>query len=110
MIASPPLPASLAAAIAGDELRGMLLRGFTTVRDVAGADGGHREAVERGLFPGPRLFVAVDALTQTGGHGDSRGPGRHACAGAVGSVLVDGADKVRRRSATTSAAGPTTSS
>ena len=37
----------------------MLLRGFTTVRDVAGADGGHREAVERGLFVGPRLFVAV---------------------------------------------------
>src|SRR3954470_3613651 len=75
MIASPPLPASLAAAIVGDELRGMLLRGFTTVRDVAGADGGHREAVERGLFAGPRLYVAVDALSQTGGHGDSRGPG-----------------------------------
>lgn len=96
MIASPPLPASLAAAIAGDELRGMLLRGFTTVRDVAGADSGHREAVERGLFPGPRLFVAVDALSQTGGHGDSRGPGDTRPQDRVGSVLVDGADEVRR--------------
>ena len=97
MIASPPLPASLAAAIAGEELRGMLLRGFTTVRDVAGADGGHREAVERGLFPGPRLFVAVDALSQTGGHGDSRGPGDMRPQDQVpGSVLVDGADEVRR--------------
>ena len=96
MIASPPLAASLAAAIAGDELRRMLLRGFTTVRDVAGADGGHREAVERSLFLGPRLFVAVDALSQTGGHGDSRGPGEVRPQDRPGLVVVDGADEVRR--------------
>jgi imidazolonepropionase-like amidohydrolase len=96
MVASPPLPASLAAAIAGDDLRRMLLRGFTTVRDVAGADGGHREAVERGLFPGPRLFVAVDALSQTGGHGDSRGPGDMRPQDRPGLVVVDGPDEVRR--------------
>jgi imidazolonepropionase-like amidohydrolase len=92
MIATPLLPESLAAAIAGHELRGMLLRGFTTVRDVAGADGGHREAVERGLFPGPRLYVCCDALTQTGGHGDSRGPGDRRLQDRPGSVVVDGAD------------------
>src|SRR5258706_12000621 len=27
-------------------------------------------AVERGLFPGPRMRVAVSVLSQTGGHGD----------------------------------------
>lgn len=95
MIANPLLPASLAAAMSCQELRSMLLRGFTTVRDVAGADGGHREAVARGLFPGPRLFVAVDALTQTGGHGDSRGGGDLRAQQRPGSVVVDGADNVR---------------
>src|SRR3954452_2042855 len=96
MIATPPLPEALAAAIAGDELRQMLLRGFTTVRAVGGADGGHREAVERGLFAGPRLFVAVDALSQTGGHGDSRGSGDRREQDRPGLVVVDGADNVRR--------------
>jgi len=50
----------------------MLMRGFTTVRDAGGADAGHRHAIERGLFPGPRLFVAGRAISQTGGHGDPR--------------------------------------
>ena len=95
MIAQPPLPDSLAAAMSARELRDMLWRGFTTVRDVAGADGGHKEAVERGLFAGPRLFVCVDALTQTGGHGDSRGPGDMRPQSRPGSVVVDGADRVR---------------
>jgi imidazolonepropionase-like amidohydrolase len=96
MATHPPLPESLAAAFASRELREMIMRGFTTVRDVAGADGGHREAVERGLFTGPRLFVCVDALTQTGGHGDSRGPGDLHEQRRAGSVVVDGADNVRR--------------
>jgi hypothetical protein len=33
-------------------------RGFTTVRDIGGADWGIREGVARGHVPGPRLFVA----------------------------------------------------
>ena len=110
MIASPLLPASLAAAIVGEELRGMLLRGFTTVRDVAGADGGHREAVERGLFVGPRLFVAVDALSQTGGHGDSRGSGDLRPQDRPGRSSSTAPTRSGVRCATTSAAGPTTSS
>ena len=47
----------------------MLLRGFTTVRDTAGADFALREAIAEGLVPGPRLFIAGKALSQTGGHG-----------------------------------------
>lgn len=95
MVAQPALPESLAAALAARELREMLLRGFTTVRDVAGADGGHKQAVERGLFAGPRLFVCVDALTQTGGHGDARGQGEMRPQSRPGSIVVDGADGVR---------------
>jgi imidazolonepropionase-like amidohydrolase len=50
----------------------MLLRGFTTVRDTAGADASLREAIAEGLVHGPRLFIAGKALSQTGGHGDLR--------------------------------------
>ena len=51
-------------------MRGMLMRGFTTVRDAAGADFGLQEAVERGLFDGPRLYIAGHPISQTGGHAD----------------------------------------
>ena len=68
-------PAYVTARAAG-VLRGMLDRGFTTVRDVAGADHGIAAAVAEGLLPGPRVVFGGKALSQTGGHGDSRGPGR----------------------------------
>lgn len=47
-----------------------LEHGFTTVRDAGGTPRGVKLAIERGLFPGPRLRIAVGALSQTGGHGD----------------------------------------
>ncbi|MEV0262403.1 amidohydrolase family protein [Streptomyces sp. NPDC050617] len=50
----------------------MLRRGFTTVRDVGGADHGMARAIEEGLAPGPRLIYGGKALSQTGGHGDIR--------------------------------------
>jgi imidazolonepropionase-like amidohydrolase len=55
-------------------IREMLLRGFTTARDTGGADAALRNAIEEGLLPGPRLFIAGKALSQTGGHGDNRAP------------------------------------
>jgi imidazolonepropionase-like amidohydrolase len=55
-------------------IREMLLRGFTTARDTGGADVALRNAIEEGLLPGPRLFIAGKALSQTGGHGDNRAP------------------------------------
>lgn len=55
-------------------IKQMLLRGFTTARDTGGADAALRSAIEEGLLPGPRLFIAGKALSQTGGHGDSRAP------------------------------------
>jgi imidazolonepropionase-like amidohydrolase len=62
----------------------MLLRGFTTVRDTAGADASLREAIAEGLVQGPRLFIAGKALSQTGGHGDLRAAyqgDEHRCCG-----------------------------
>jgi imidazolonepropionase-like amidohydrolase len=65
-------PLTLTVPRAGRILEGMLSRGFTTVRDAGGADGGLAEAVAQGLVPGPRLFPSGRALSQTGGHGDLR--------------------------------------
>ncbi|WP_448719359.1 amidohydrolase family protein [Microbacterium natoriense] len=50
----------------------MLRRGFTTVRDVGGADYGMARALDEGLVSGPRLIFGGKALSQTGGHGDFR--------------------------------------
>jgi imidazolonepropionase-like amidohydrolase len=56
-------------------LEGMLMRGFTTVRDGGGADWGLAKAVDEGLIAGPRIFFCGHALSQTGGHGDMRSSG-----------------------------------
>jgi imidazolonepropionase-like amidohydrolase len=94
-------PPSLITAQAKDVLEGMLLRGFTTVRDAAGADFGLQEAIERGLFAGPRLFIAGWPLTQTGGHADTRPKGARTmfctCAGlGLFGAVCDGVPEVRR--------------
>lgn len=62
----------------------MLHRGFTSVRDCGGALLALKEAINDGLFPGPRLFIAGHALSQSGGHADYRGPHDHSfCCGGV---------------------------
>ncbi|MER8549889.1 amidohydrolase family protein [Mesorhizobium sp. M1169] len=67
------LPDSLVTARATLVLRGMLMRGFTTVRDAGGADYGFKCAVDEGIFLSPRLVISGKALSQTGGHADFRG-------------------------------------
>lgn len=64
----PTWPASYAAVRTAQVLRGMLHRGFTTVRDVGGADVGMARAVAEGLVEGPRLLVGGPILAPTGGH------------------------------------------
>lgn len=64
-------PFSLIVAHALNHARITLEAGFTSVRDAAGTPRGVKMAIEQGLFPGPRLRIAVSALSQTGGHGDS---------------------------------------
>ncbi|MFE7416184.1 amidohydrolase family protein [Rhodococcus sp. NPDC057529] len=92
-------PAYVTAQAAGI-LRGMLARGFTTVRDVGGADFGIAAAVDDGLLPGPRIIFGGKALSQTGGHGDLRPAGRdvhdlHYALPVLGRVC-DGIAEVRR--------------
>ncbi len=66
------VPTTLMTARAANLLRATLARGFTTVRDMGGADWGIRSAVAEGTIAGPRIFIAGRALSQTGGHGDLR--------------------------------------
>lgn len=81
-------------------MEGMLKRGFTTVRDAAGADWGLAKAVDEGYITGPRVFFCGHALSQTGGHGDMRSPGEDTvdlCFSGPGlGVLCDGVSEVRR--------------
>src|SRR5205807_10572471 len=92
--------AGYVAARAARVLEGMLRRGFTTVRDVGGAEYGLAQAIEEGYLEGPRLIFGDPALSQTGGHGDFRSPGRHAhdpChCGLARTVICDGVEEVRK--------------
>ena len=96
-------PPSLVTAHSSQILRDMLMRGYTTVRDAAGADFGLQEAVARGLFEGPRLFIAGFPVSQTGGHADMRPKGVRqreffcSCAGlGLIGAIADGVGEVRR--------------
>ena len=62
----------LGAARATADLRSLLSAGFTAVRDVGSGTGlALRDAVAGGDVPGPRVFTSGQAISQTGGHGDS---------------------------------------
>jgi len=53
--------------------RRTLMAGFTTVRDVGSGnlvDIGLRNAINEGVIPGPRMLVAVHAISARGGHCD----------------------------------------
>jgi imidazolonepropionase-like amidohydrolase len=59
-----------ATAEAGD----MLMRGFTSVRDMGGPMLTARPAIDKGELPGPRIYPSGAMISQTSGHGDSRLP------------------------------------
>ena len=96
------MPPSLIAQHARANLEATLKRGFTAVRDAAGADYGLFRAIEAGLIAGPRLFYSGHALSQTGGHGDFRSyeSGPAICSCGLGarhfSTVADGVPEVRR--------------
>lgn len=52
------------------EARRMLLRGFTTVRDMGGDTAPVKVLVDRGVFEGPRIFPSQAMISQTSGHAD----------------------------------------
>ncbi|NNE24006.1 MAG: amidohydrolase family protein [Rhizobiales bacterium] len=98
------VPVSYLHASAAQIMKAMLMRGFTSVRDAAGADRGMADAVDHNLVVGPRLFVSGLALSQTGGHCDFRLPTEFStiitCACQVSAQqlgrIADGADECRR--------------
>src|SRR5438445_6789717 len=78
-----------------------LLAGFTTVRDVGSMqylDAGLRNAINRGVVPGPRMLVAVHAIGATGGHCDDTGWREGAVGKETGPEVgvVNGPDEARR--------------
>jgi imidazolonepropionase-like amidohydrolase len=97
------VPLTLLTAKSAELMRGMIDRGFTTVRDTGGADWGIKTAVESGLIPGPRLFISARAIGPTGGHSDSRrrtdvlGAPCGCCNAMVYCMAIaDGPDEVRK--------------
>jgi imidazolonepropionase-like amidohydrolase len=83
----------------------MLLRGFTSIRDLGGPVFGLKRGIDLGLVPGPRIWPSGAFISQTGGHGDFRlpnelpaRPGDHSYSERVGAAAIaDDADTVRRR-------------
>ncbi len=96
------LPDALAVLRSLPILKGMLDRGFTTVRDAGGAPRALAQAIEQGLAVGPRLIVCGKALAKTGGHVDFRprydatDPHRLEARFAALGRIADGEDEVRR--------------
>ncbi len=77
-----------------------LQNGFTTLRDPGDEDLYYstieiRDAIARGDFTGPRLFVAAHMISSTGGHGDFNDLAPD-LALQVPNVVVDGPDALRR--------------
>ncbi|EXJ91442.1 hypothetical protein A1O1_04554 [Capronia coronata CBS 617.96] len=77
-----------------------LSAGFTTYRDLGSesmgdADAHVRDAIARGLMPGPRLFVATKVLASTGSYEPRTENAEHVCLPS-GAEAVDGVDEIRR--------------
>lgn len=68
----PALDEYYYALVQADESRKMLLRGFTTARDMAGNTFSLKRVIDEGRYIGPRIYPSGAALSQTGGHSDYR--------------------------------------
>jgi imidazolonepropionase-like amidohydrolase len=92
-------PASTAHLRTARVLAETLAMGYTTVRDAGRLEAGFKLAVEQGLIPGPRLVLALQIISPTGGIGDRVSPSGHDCCGAYDPLLppcvANGSDAVR---------------
>ena len=100
---SPDLTPELAGRAAAEGAGKMLLRGFTSVRDMGGPVFPLKAAIDRGTVPGPRIWPSGAHLSQTSGHGDLRAPhegprrftGKLSRAEQLGATwIVDGRDDI----------------
>lgn len=94
-------PDSLSALRAASVVEDLPSGGFTTVRDLGGADLGLVRAIQDGLIRGPNLVICGKGLSMTGGHTGLRQRSDippDALSWSVGNcgVLVDAVDDVRR--------------
>lgn len=83
----------------------MLLRGFTSIRDLGGPVFGLKRGIDLGFVPGPRIWPSGAFISQTGGHGDFRlpndlpaAPGDYTFSEKTGgAAIADNPDMVRQR-------------
>lgn len=83
----------------------MLMRGFTSIRDLGGPSFGLKRGIDAGLVNGPRIWPSGAFISQTGGHGDFRlpndlpaRPGEFTFSERVGAAAIaDSPDMVRQR-------------
>ena len=112
MMGTVPLPVAMMAdfgyltLLAGAEARRMVLRGFTSIRDLGGPTFGLKRAIDDGHLVGPRIWPAGALISQTGGHGDFRLPYEVPSDPSTGlshferlgiAAIADGEDAVRLR-------------
>lgn len=101
-VAEVALPPAVIALRIARVIEDTLQAGFTTARDAGGLDWGFKDAINRGLIRGPRLFISGPFLSQTGGHGDNqrprtaRDPFKSVHGLTTETILADGPDEVRR--------------
>lgn len=100
---APGLSPERAEAEAAKRAAEMLLRGFTSVRDMGGPVWGLKAGIDSGKYLGPRIWPSGPAISQTAGHGDFRLPhersrrlfGEPSRAEKLGATfIVDGRDDV----------------
>lgn len=90
---------------AGNAATGMLMRGYTSVRDLGGPSFGLKKAIDTDLVAGPRIWPSGAMISQSGGHGDFRlpielpaAPDSFTYSERVGATeIADDASTVRRR-------------
>jgi len=91
--------------VAGKAANEMLMRGFTSVRDMGGPVFGLKRGIDAGYAIGPRIWPSGAFISQTGGHGDFRlpndipaRPGDFTFSERVGAAAIaDNPDMVRLR-------------
>jgi imidazolonepropionase-like amidohydrolase len=70
----PDMTPARAEEAAAAEARRMLMRGFTSIRDLGGPIFEVKARIDRGDVPGPRIWPSGATISQTSGHGDFRTP------------------------------------
>ncbi|MGJ3256687.1 MAG: amidohydrolase family protein [Alcanivorax sp.] len=112
MLAAAPMNAALGGPegylnlLAAQEAKNTLMRGFTSVRDLAGPVFSVKKAIDEGLIDGPRIWPSGAMISQTGGHGDYRHTNElprasdghlHYSEKVGAAAIADGPDEVIRR-------------